>query len=162
MSWKQLTIEDLKMVLSQDEIDRVNSLSLDPALSCVVNDTLDMVSDTWRGALAGKSVKLDTRAHYTPSSYSYYILVHARQVIWSRFPNSQVYAIDEIRKDEAKRALEMLQKTTIGVEPPDWEHDPENPDNPDFRGYKAGSITLPKLRFDEDLFHYHNLSIDLI
>lgn len=161
MSWKHLSNADLKLVLSQDEIDKVSTLSLDPSLSAVVDDTIDMVSDTWRGALSGKGVKLDVREHYTPSAYSYFILVHARQVIWSRFPNSQVYAIDEIRKDEAKRALEMLQKTTIGVEPPDWEHDPENPDNPDFRGYKAGSITIPKLRFDEDLFYYHNLSIEL-
>lgn len=160
MSWKHLSNADLKLVLSQDEIDKVSTLSLDPSLSAVVDDTIDMVSDTWRGALSGKGVKLDVREHYTPSAYSYFILVHARQVIWSRFPNSPLYALDEVRKEEYKKALEMLVSCSIGADKPEWQYDPENPIN---GGPKAGTITLPKLKFDEDLWWYQNeLSIKLI
>lgn len=95
--WKKLDIDDLKMLLAQDEIDKLNELSLDSEISAVIDDTIEMVSDVWRGALGAKGYTLDVREHFIPPSYKYWVLVHARHACWSRFPNSNVIAMDEVR-----------------------------------------------------------------
>ena len=38
MSWKQLTIDDLRLVLAEDEVEKLNEVSLDPSLSPVIQD----------------------------------------------------------------------------------------------------------------------------
>ena len=38
MSWKQLTIDDLRLVLAEDEVEKLNEVSLDPSLSTVIQD----------------------------------------------------------------------------------------------------------------------------
>lgn len=157
--WNKLTESDLRLVLSQDEIERISTLSLDPSLKTVVQDSLDMAADAFRGAFAGKGFTMDVREHYIPASYRHWVLVYARQICWTRFPMSPNYAMDDLRKEEQKTALQMLKDPCVGTETPDWEHSSKNPENGKI---KNGTITLPPLRFDSDLFHYHNLSIDLI
>ena len=43
--WKQLTIDDLKKILSDDEVEKINEISTaDPN---VVQNVIDIVSDTY-------------------------------------------------------------------------------------------------------------------
>ena len=52
--WKRLNIDDLRTILSEDEIERLNTLSVDNSIESVVNDGIDLISDMWRGALQAK------------------------------------------------------------------------------------------------------------
>lgn len=159
MAWKKLTIEDLQVILSQDEIDSLNTLSLDPTKTQVVQDMIDMASDLYRGAFISKSYEIDTREHYTSSNYRHFILVYARWAIWTRFPMSPSIALDDARKAEYELAVDMLKDPKIGVEKPEWEHSSKNIDNPDNQGQvSSGSIKIPFLRFDEQLYHWAAIS----
>lgn len=100
--WKKLDINDLRTILSEDELDKLRTLSLDAEIDNIVNDGLNLISDTWRGALGAKGYTLDIRAHYTPPEYRYWILTHARYAIWTRFPNTPGIALDKAREAEYK------------------------------------------------------------
>ena len=157
--WKELTINDLQVILSQDEVDALNTLSLDPSKTHVVQDMIDMASDLYRGAFISKSYEIDTREHYTPTSYKHFILVYARWAIWTRFPMSPSIALDDARKAEYELACDMLKDPMLGVDKPDWEHSNKNPENPDNAGQQqGGSIKLPFLRFDSELYHWAAIS----
>ena len=157
--WTQLTITDLQIILSQDEVDALNTLSLDPSKTRVVQDMIDMASDLYRGAFISKSYEIDTREHYTPSNYRHFILVYARWAIWTRFPMSPSIALDDARKAEYELACDMLKDPMLGVEKPEWEHSSKNIDNPDNQGQvSGGSIKLPFLRFDSELYHWAAIS----
>ena len=144
MSWNKLDIDDLKLILSQDELDRLSTLSLDETITTNINDTIEMVSETWRGALSAKGYTLDIRDAYIPSSYQYYVLVHARWAIWTRFPLSNEIALDEARKQEYQKAMDMLKNPYLDAEKPEWQYDPSNPDNQDESGWHgAQSIQVP-------------------
>ena len=71
-------------------------------------------------ALKAKGMEIDPRDGYTPSTYWYWVLVHARYACWSRFPNSSVIAIDEVRKDEVERAMELLKSPYLDVDAVEW------------------------------------------
>ena len=101
--WKALDIDDLRLILSEDETAQLNQYSLDQSMTAVINDTMNMVSDAWRGALSAKGYALDSREHFTPGSYAYYILVHCRWAVWTRFPNSKQIALDDARKQEYEK-----------------------------------------------------------
>ena len=149
--WKQLTIEDLKLYLSQDEIDALNNMSVN--VDEVINKQLDVIADMFRGAFISKSYEIDTRDHFIPSSYEHFVLVYARYSIWTRFPMSPNIALDDARKDEYKMVQNLLQDAYIGVDKPSWEHSSKNPDNPDNEGnVQLGSIGIPFLRFDQSLY----------
>lgn len=153
--WKRLDINDLQVILSQDEIDALNTLSLDPSKTHVVQDMIDMAADLYRGVFISKSYEIDTRLHYTPSNYAHFVLVYARWAMWTRFAMSPSIALDEARKDEYKLACDMLKKPTIGVDKPEWEYSSKNVDNPDNTVVQqGGSIGLPFLRMDEQLYYW--------
>lgn len=38
MSWARLTTNDLRLVLAEDEVQKLNEISLDPSMSTVVQD----------------------------------------------------------------------------------------------------------------------------
>lgn len=141
--WKKLDIDDLRTILSEDEIERLQTISVDDEISSVVNDSIDMISDTWRGALAAKGRTIDVRDHYTPSEYRYWILVHARYAMWTRFPNAPDIALDKAREAEYKKALEILKDPFLDVVPPDYGDDPELSATVD----KSSSIFVPPMRF---------------
>lgn len=155
--WKQLTTNDIKKILSQDELDTLESVSVDPNLSSVVQDAIDLVSDMFRGAFEAKGYEMDVREHYTPPSYSLPILQYARNVAWSRFPNSPSIALDEVRKEEVKRLTALLKDPYIGTGSPEWEHSSDNPEATG-KSQKTGSISLPHLRMDDSLFYWPQLS----
>ena len=122
MAWKRLTIEDLKKILSDDETEKLIEISTKSP--DVVQDVLDIVADAWRGAFMGKGYDVDVRDNYVPTEYTYWILVHARYAIWTRFPNSPVYALDEARKAEYEKALELLKNPYLSTSKPDYSDDP--------------------------------------
>jgi hypothetical protein len=156
MNWKLLTIDDLKTILSEDEANTLNTFSIDEQNTTIVNDCINMIADMWRGALAAKGYAVDMRPHYVPVEYIYWILVHCRYAVWTRFPMSPSIALDEARKAEYEAALEILKEPYIGPSKPDPENDPTNPAN---GGSNMGMITLPFLRFNDDLYWYNSLSV---
>lgn len=138
--WSHLDINDLRLILSETETQQLNGYSVDEAMTDIVNSTIDMIADTWRGALSAKGYALDARDHYVPSAYRYYILTHARWAVWSRFPNSRDISLDEARKVEYEKALELLRDPILDVDPvsPEGQTGDE-----DAIGTGAGSIRVP-------------------
>ena len=61
-----------------------------------------------------------------------------------------------MRKEDVKRLEALLKNPYIGVEKPEWEHSSDNPEVTGSSG--AGSISLPFLRFDEQLCYWSSLS----
>ena len=52
-NWKHLTTDDLRLALSEDELERLGTLSLDESkLSVVLQETLDNAADAFRAAWA--------------------------------------------------------------------------------------------------------------
>lgn len=151
MNWKLLTIDDLKTILSEDEINTLNTISVDDDKTSIINDCINMIADMWRGAFSAKGYAMDIRDHYVPVEYVYWILVHCRYAVWTRFPMSPSIGLDEARTDEYKKALELLKDPYIGTSKPDPEYDSTSTN--------TGMITLPFLRFNEDLYWYHSLSV---
>lgn len=149
MAWKKLEMNDLRLVLSEDEMDKLNELSLDESITDVIDDTIELVSNVWRGALKAKGMEIDPRDGYTPSTYWYWVLCHARYACWSRFPNSSVIAIDEVRKEEMKRAMDLLKEPYLDVDAVEWTL-PDGSPNPDLSAYQptvGSQLTTPWLRF---------------
>ena len=150
MSWNRLTIDDMKLYLSQDELDSLNTYSTD--VENVINQQLDAIADMFRGAFVSKSYEIDTREHYIPSSYKHFVCSYARYVIWQRFPMSPNVALDDARKAEYELVKGLLKDAYIGVDKPDWEHSSNNPENTG--KIQGGSIKLPFLRFDQSLYDW--------
>ena len=148
--WSQLTIDDMKLYLSQDELDALNSYSVD--IENVINKQLDAIADMFRGAFVSKSYEIDTREHYIPSSYKHFVCTYARYVIWQRFPMSPNVALDDARKAEYELVKDLLKDAYIGVDKPEWEHSSSNPENTG--KIQGGSIKLPFLRFDQSLYDW--------
>lgn len=118
--WTRPGWNDIRAVLSEDEIQKVSELSLDEEAGEPVQAALDMSADMFRGALQAKSVRLDVRPHYVPRAYMYFVLTYARMLMWSRFPNSPAYAMDDVRRKEADTALDMLKNPKLDALPPDY------------------------------------------
>ena len=148
--WNKLTIDDMKLYLSQDELDALNTYSVD--IEDVINKQLDAIADMFRGAFVSKSYEIDTRDHYIPSSYKHFVCTYARYVIWQRFPMSPNVALDDARKEEYKLVSELLKDAYIGVDKPEWEHSSNNPDNTGKT--QGGSIKIPFLRMDQSLYDW--------
>lgn len=148
--WSHLTIDDMKLYLSQDELDALNTYSVD--IEDVINKQLDAIADMFRGAFVSKSYEIDTRDHYIPSSYKHFVCSYARYVIWQRFPMSPNVALDDARKAEYQIVSELLKDAYIGVDKPEWEYSSNNPDNTG--KIQGGSIKLPFIRFDQSLYDW--------
>lgn len=146
MAWKQLNYDDMRLYLAKDELDRLETVSIDADLSAVVNDTLDLVSDTFRGTWIAKGYNIDVRPHYTCSTYWPFILAYARWTLWNRFPSAQAYALTETRKDEWKLACDLLKNPYIGLETPDYSDDPELSGDTGYQLSADPAITIPWLR----------------
>ena len=156
MAWKQLTTDDLKQILSEDEINTLNTASVDSKYTDIVQNAINLVADMFRGAFIAKGYAVDVRDNYVPSGYVLPVLQYARYVAWSRFPNSPDIALDEVRKEDVKRLEALLKNPYIGVEKPEWEHSSENPEVTG--SSSTGSISLPFLRFDEQLLWFNNIN----
>ena len=155
MSWKRLTIDDLRLILSEDETQKLDTLSLNEDITEPINQTILLVSNTWRGAMKGKGYEIDPRDGYIPSAYAYWVLVHSRYAVWSRFPNSSFIAIDEVRKKEYEQAIELLKSPSLDTDKVEWFLPDGNP-NPELSAYTkdgtgGSSMLTPWLRFPDDV-----------
>lgn len=149
MAWKRLDYDDMRLYLAKDELERLQTASVDADLSAVVNDTLDLVSGSFRGAWLAKGYSIDSRDFYTCSSYWPFVLAYARWTLWNRFPDAGAYALTETRKDEWKLAAELLKNPYIGTDKRD-EGDPEY--DPGANTLSADpAITVPWLRIEPEI-----------
>lgn len=151
MAWKKLNIDDLRLVLSEDEVQKLNELSVEENIDQILNDTIELISQTWRGAMRAKGIEIDPRDGYIPSAYQYWVLVHSRYACWSRFPNSSVIAIDEVRKKEYEQALEILKSPFLNTDEVEWFLPDGNP-NPDLSAYQrllGASLQVPWQQFPD-------------
>jgi hypothetical protein len=74
--WKKLTIEDLKLVLSKDEVEKLESKSTD--IQERIQKQLDIIANLYRGAWQSKGYTLDVRDCYVAPEYITPILNYAR------------------------------------------------------------------------------------
>ena len=150
MAWKQLTIDDLRLVLAEDEVDKLNEVSIDPSLSAVIQYQLDMVSDAYRGSWRSKGYIVDVRDHYVAPEYRNAVLNYARFQIFTRFPMTPGFALDENRKKQYEEAADLLKDPYIGVSKPDYSDDPELSSMTQYDHDAA--ISLPWMKFPAQPF----------
>ena len=151
MSYQKLTIDDLRECLSEDEIDKLDTLSLQPGTTEIINKIMETISQTWRGALKAKGYEIDPRDYFIPETYKWWVLVHCRYACWSRFPQSSIFAIDDVRKKEYEKALELLKDPYLDVDEVEWKL-PDGTPNPELTGYaktSPGSLITPWLAFPD-------------
>lgn len=147
MSWRRLTKDDLRLVLAEDEIEKLEQASLDlPNLSAVIQQQLDACSDTFRAAFIAKGYTLDVRDHYIDEGYVIPALDYARYQIFTRFPMAESYALSKPREELYKAAQELLKNPYLGTSTPDYSDDPELSGDVDDSLAKDPSITIPWLR----------------
>lgn len=147
MAWSRLTIDDLRLVLAEDEVEKLNERSLDDSkFQQVIQQQLDMVSDSFRGAWQSKGYQIDVRPHYTCPNYKTFILNYARWEIWTRFPMTEDFALSEPRKKQYEEARDLLKNPYIGVTKPDYSDDPTLSADTSLSNVNDGAITLPWLK----------------
>ena len=147
MSWSRLTKDDLRLVLAEDEVQKLDEISLDPSLSAVVQQQLDMVSDAFRGAWQSRGYQIDVRDHYVCPNYKAFILNYARWQIWTRFPMTENYALSDPRKKQYEEACELLKNPYLGTTKPDYSDDPELSGDTSLSNTSDASITIPWQKF---------------
>lgn len=151
MAWKQLTIDDLRLVLAEDEIEKLNERSLaDDKFLVVIQQQLDAVADAYRGAWSSKGYTIDVRDHYIDQGYLIPVLNYARFQIFTRFPMTSDYALDENRKKQYEEAAELLKDPYIGVSKPDYSDDPELSSVTQYEHDAA--ISMPWMKFPAQPF----------
>ena len=147
MSWKRLTIDDLRLVLAEDEIEKLSERSLaEEKLSAVIQQQLDLAADSFRGALQSKGYLLDERDHYIAPEYMQFALNYARYSIWTRFPMTENFALSEPRKKQYDEAVELLKNPYIGVSKPDYSDDPTLSGDTSLSNVNDGAVTMPWLK----------------
>lgn len=144
--WQRLRYADLQQVLAQDELDKLDNLSLSSEVSSICETILDNCADAFRGAFRSKSYLIDIRDHYVPKCYHNEVLNIAREQIWSRFPNSKDIAIDDVRKQLYEDAKKTLDNPIRAVPIPDYSDDPELSGRTDLTSNVDGAMTLPLQR----------------
>lgn len=148
MAWKRLTAQDFKTHLAQDEIDKLQKLSLtQQEVDLILQDTLDLVADSFRGAWLSKGYTIDVREHYVAPEYISFILDYARWQAWTRFPASEDWALTEAREKLFDQAAELLKNPYLGVSRPDYSDDPTLSGRTDLSGVNGAKIDIPWLRF---------------
>lgn len=115
MAWNLLTSDDLRTALSEDELSKLSTVSIE--LDDVLQQTLYQAADSFRGAWLAKSYDVDTRQHYTADSYKPFILAFARHLLWARFPMAENYALGDARKIMLDKAFDLLDKPVLGTDP---------------------------------------------
>ena len=153
-NWKYLTTDDLRLALSEDELERLGTLSLDDSkLSVVLQQTLDNAADAFRAAWAAKGYQLDPRDHYISTGYSEFVLSFARWNLWCRFPMSDNYALSEPRKLQYEKAVELLKDPWLNTDKVNW-NDPELSGYVELSAQTGSSISVPWQRMDYDIYWF--------
>lgn len=152
MAWKRLTVDDLRLTLAEDEIDKLSTRSLDTDIQNVLQDQLDMAADAFRGAWLSKGYEVDVRAHYVAPEYRQFVLDYARYQIWTRFPMAEDYALSKPREESWKTAVEMLKNPYLATSKPDYSDDPAAEEEAKKRS--DSSISMPWLRMPGEVGEY--------
>lgn len=147
MSWKRLTVDDLRTVLAEDEIQKLMNCSLDTELSGRIQQQIDNVADAFRGAFASKGYNMDVRKHYVPEEYVLPILNYTRWSCWTTFPMTQDFALSEPRKMLYEEAKELLKNPYIAVSKPDYSDDPKLSGDTTLNSNTDPAISMPWLKF---------------
>ena len=148
-----MTTDDLELVLAADELDKLSSCSVsDQKLGVVLQEQLDMVADSFRGAFTSKGYTVDVRDHYLPPEYRNFALNYARYQIFTRFPMAENYALSEPRKKQYEEAVELLKNPYIGVSKPDYSTDPDLSGRTDLSVTHDAAITIPWQKFPAEIF----------
>lgn len=145
MAWSRLTIDDLRLVLAEDEVEKLSAVSNE--LSDRIQGQLDMAADAFRGAWRAKGYTTDVRDHYVAPEYKQFVLDYARWSIWTTFPMTEGYSLTEPRELAYKQALELLKNPYIGTSKPDYGDDPDLSGRTDLSAFRDAAITLPFQRF---------------
>lgn len=145
MKWKRLTIDDLRLVLAEDEVEKLDTRSLDQDVSDIIQSQLDCVADAFRGAWKSKGYEIDVREHYVAPEYVQFVLNYARWQIWTRFPMTEDFALSEPREKQYEEARDMLRDPILGTSLPDYSDDPELSSLTNARYDNA--ISVPWLKF---------------
>ena len=147
MAWKRLDIDDLRLVLSEDEVEKLNERSLaDDKLDVIIQEQLDVVADAFRGAWKSKGYELDVRDHYVAPEYKQFVLNYARWQIWTRFPMTEDFALSEPREKQYEEARDMLKNPILGTSLPDYSDDPSLSSLTTKARYDS-AISVPWLKF---------------
>ena len=148
MAWKRLTADDLELVLAEDELQKLQSCSIDDSrISTVLQDQLDAVADAFRGAMQSNGYTVDVRDHYMAPEYRQFVLNYARWQIFTRFPMTEGYALTDPRKIQYEEAAELLKNPYIGVSKPAYSDDPELSGDTSLTATQDAAITMPWQKF---------------
>lgn len=159
--WRRLGVDDLRLVLAEDEIEKLSSMSVSEDLNDILQKQVDMVADSYRAAMQSKGYIVDIREHYIPNAYKMFVLNLARYQIWTRFPNSKDYALGEEREASYDEATEYLKDPKIGPPIPDYSDDPELSGRTDLTAIPDDiAITMPNLQLNS--IEYGMLGIDKV
>lgn len=149
--WRQLTKDDLRLALAEDELERLGTLSLDESkIEVVLQETLDNSADAFRSAWSAKGYEIDPREHYISTGYTEFILAFARWNLWNRFPMADNYALSEARKLQYERAMELLKNPWLGTDKVNWT-DPDLSAYTALSGGTGSSIAVPFMRLGYDI-----------
>lgn len=150
MAWKRLTVDDLRLTLAEDEINKLDTISTD--LSERIQKQLDAVADLFRAAFQQKGYDIDVRAHYIDEGYLIPALNYARYQIWTTFANSEDYALTKPREDLYKTAVDLLKTPYLATSKPDYSDDPAAAEEAKKRS--DSSISMPWLRMPGEVGEY--------
>lgn len=152
MAWERLDIDDVRLTLAEDEVEKLSTYSLNEEMSAVIQQQLDMAADAFRGAWQSKGYTIDVRDHYIAPEYRQFILDYARWAIWTRFPMTDNYALSEPRQKQYEFAQELLKDPYIGVSKPDYSDDPELSGDTSLSSLNDGAITMPWQKFPAQIW----------
>lgn len=143
MAWKHIEISDVRLALSEDEIERLQTLSVDESkLNEIIQQTSDAVADMFRASWDGKGYAVDPRPHFVSEGYVIPILAVIRYTLFTRFPMSDNYALSEPRKIQYEKAVELLKNPWLNTDKIDWT-DPELSGYVDLSASTGSSIAIP-------------------
>lgn len=143
MAWKHIEISDVRLALSEDEIERLQTLSVDESkLNEIIQQTSDAVADMFRASWDGKGYAVDPRPHFVSEGYVIPILAVIRYTLFTRFPMSDNYALSEPRKLQYEKAVELLKNPWLNTDKIDWT-DPELSGYVDLSASTGSSIAIP-------------------
>ena len=119
--WKHLTISDVRLALSEQEIEQLSTLSIDGTMTDkIIQDTVDNVADMFRAAWEAKGYTIDPRDHYVCGGYVEPILAVVRYTLWTRFPMAANYALGEARQKIYDEAIKLLKDPYLATPKVDW------------------------------------------
>lgn len=141
--WRKLTIDDVRLSLSEDEVQILSGLSIDESkVDKIIQETLDNVADMFRASWSARGYQTDPRDHYVSPGYVEPVLAVTRFHLWTRFPMTPDYSLDDSRKKLYEEAVKLLKDPYLGTEKVDWT-DPGLSAYADLSAQTGSSIKVP-------------------